>query len=92
MRKSQETLHCWCKSYLVQRLGKSPTIFPKTKHIPLTSNSAPEYVPSGNECFCPPEGMGERVHSSCLHDHPLWKQLTSPAAVEGEIHCDVSIQ
>ena len=32
MRKSQETLHCWCKSYLVQRLGKSPTIFPKTKH------------------------------------------------------------
>ena len=61
-------------------------------HVPLTSSSPPEYVANGNECFYPPEGMCEHVHSSCLHDHPLWKQLRSPAAVEGEIHCDVSIQ
>ena len=61
-------------------------------HVPLTSSSPPEYVANGNECFTPPEGVREHVHSSCLHDHPLWKQLRSPAAVEGEIHCDVSIQ
>ena len=51
--------------------------------MPLTSNSPTEYVPNGNECFYPPEGMGKSVHSSCLHDNPLWKQLGSPAAAEG---------
>ena len=76
----------WCNDF-----GNLPQYFLKLNiHIPLTSNSAPEYVPSGNECFCPPEGVGERVHSGCLHDHPLWKQLTSPAAAAGGNTCDVS--